>query len=111
MILRILAHYFRKSLMETRNRFLYPRIGWRTCGKITQLDAVPRVIQIRLTMKSATIRDLRNSFPIAAQRIQEGECVEITHSGKSFARMRKHFPNEKSGKGLPSLVDYDRGDQ
>ena len=95
------------------------------------IDAVPCVIQIRLTMKSATIRDLRNSFPTVARWIEEGECVEITRSGKPFARlepiepetstplampdflarMRKHFPNEKPGKGLSSVVNYDRGDR
>jgi hypothetical protein len=57
--------------------------------------------------------------------------VEITRSGKPFARlepidpsspttvvmpdflarMRKHFPNEKPGQGLSSVVDYDRGDR
>lgn len=95
------------------------------------IDAVQRVIQIGLTMKSATIRDLRNSFPTVARWIEEGECVEITRSGKPFARlepivpetstplampdflarMRKHFPSEKPDKGLASVVDYDRGDR
>ena len=38
-------------------------------------------------MKTATIRDLRNSFPTVARWIEEGECVEITRSGKPFARL------------------------
>lgn len=95
------------------------------------IDTAPSVIQVCLTMKSATIRDLRNSFPTVARWIEEGECVEITRSGIPFARlepiepttatplvmpdflarMRKHFPNEKRGKGLSSVVDYDRGDR
>ncbi len=95
------------------------------------IDAVPCVIQICLTMKSATIRDLRNSFPTVARWIEEGECVEITRSGKPFARlepikpetstplvmpdflarMRKHFPDEKPGTALSRVVDYDRGDR
>lgn len=82
-------------------------------------------------MKSATIRDLRNSFPTVARWIEEGEAVEITRSGKPFARlepiepqatsplvmpdflarMRKHFPNEKPATGLSSVVDHDRGDR
>ena len=82
-------------------------------------------------MKSATIRDLRNSFPTVARWIEEGEAVEITRSGKSFvrlepikpenpaplampdflARMRKHFPTEKPGMGLSDGVNYDRGDR
>ncbi len=89
------------------------------------------VIQIGLTVKSASIRDLRNSFPTVARWIEEGECVEITRSGKPFARLepiepetstplampdflvrlRQHFPNEKPGKGLSSVVEYDRGDR
>ncbi len=97
----------------------------------TILDAAPRVIQIRLTMKSASIRDLRNAFPTVARWIDEGESVEITRAGKPFARlepikpepslhrimpdflarMRQHFPNEKPGKGLSSVVDYARGDR
>lgn len=79
-------------------------------------------------MKTATIRDLRNSFPTVARWIEEGECVEITRSGKPFARlapippetpaaaempdflsrMQATFPDEKP---TPSLIDYDRGDR
>lgn len=82
-------------------------------------------------MKSATIRDLRNSFPRVARWIEEGECVEITRSGKPFAhlapiappaarripmpdflaRIRENFPHEKPGKPLSSVADYDRGDR
>ncbi len=81
-------------------------------------------------MKTATIRDLRNSFPIVARWIEEGECVEITRSGKPFARLapipqgnsapvtmpdflariKEHFPNETTVSGR-SVVDYDRGDR
>lgn len=38
-------------------------------------------------MKTATVRDLRNHFPRVAAWIAEGEQVEITRSGKSFARL------------------------
>jgi len=82
-------------------------------------------------MKSATIRVLRNEFPRVARWIEEGECVQITRSGKPFAqlapistpaamgfempdflaRIREKFPNEKPGKGLSSVVDYDRSDR
>lgn len=98
--------------------------------KFTRLDGTDRVIHIGLTMKSASIRDLRNSFPAVARWIEEGECVEITRSGKPFARlepirpeiatplvmpdflsrMRNHFPTATTGKGLSSAVEYDRGD-
>ena len=82
-------------------------------------------------MRTASIRDLRNSFPRVAGWIEEGECVEITRSGKPFARLqpidslsrapqampdflariRQHFPDEQPGTGLSPLVDYDRGDR
>ncbi len=38
-------------------------------------------------MKTATVRDLRNHFPRVAAWIEEGEPVEITKSGKVFARL------------------------
>jgi len=38
-------------------------------------------------MKTATIRDLRNRFARVAAWIAEGESVEITKAGKSFARL------------------------
>jgi antitoxin (DNA-binding transcriptional repressor) of toxin-antitoxin stability system len=38
-------------------------------------------------MKTATVRDLRNSFPRVAAWIAEGEPVEITRAGKLFARL------------------------
>ena len=82
-------------------------------------------------MKTATIRDLRNSFPRVARWIEEGECVEITRSGKPFARLaplprpitvrprkpdflsRLHrlFPGEAMTGPGESLVAYDRGDR
>ncbi len=81
-------------------------------------------------MKTATVRDLRNSFPAVARWIEEGECVEITKSGRPFARlapippetnapvempdflkrMKTHFPAENPGCSSP-VVDYDRGDR
>lgn len=82
-------------------------------------------------MKTASIRDLRNQFPVVARWIEEGESVEITRGGKPFARlapitdtpvrevvipdflsrMRQDFPDEKVSDSLQSIVDYDRGDR
>ncbi len=45
------------------------------------------VIHICITMKTATVRDLRNKFSRVAAWIAEGEPVEITKSGKPFARL------------------------
>jgi len=82
-------------------------------------------------MKTATIRDLRNAFPKVARWIEEGECVEITRSGKPFARLapvppaeclrvampdflgrlREQFPDETPGTASEGPMDYDRGDR
>jgi antitoxin (DNA-binding transcriptional repressor) of toxin-antitoxin stability system len=82
-------------------------------------------------LKSASIRDLRNSFPQVAQWIEEGECVEITRSGKPFARLapiaaeakpagsmpnflkrlRENFPDETPNPKRDSVLDYDRSDR
>ena len=51
------------------------------------VDRLEQVIHICLTMKTATIRDLRNRFPRVAAWIAEGESVEITKAGKLFARL------------------------
>jgi antitoxin (DNA-binding transcriptional repressor) of toxin-antitoxin stability system len=45
------------------------------------------VRHICLTMKTATVRDLRNHFPRVAAWIEEGESVDITRSGKVIARL------------------------
>jgi antitoxin (DNA-binding transcriptional repressor) of toxin-antitoxin stability system len=51
------------------------------------VDRLGQVIHICLTMKTATVRDLRNRFPRVAAWIAEGEPVEITKAGKLFARL------------------------
>ena len=51
------------------------------------VDIADSVIHIGLTMKTATVRDLRNRFPRVAAWIDEGEPVEITKAGKLFARL------------------------
>ena len=40
-----------------------------------------------LTMKTATVSDLRNRFPQIAAWIKQGQQVEITKAGKVFARL------------------------
>ena len=80
-------------------------------------------------MKTATVRELRDAFPQVARWIEEGESVEITRSGRPFARLdpvapevasnvpmpnflgrlREKFPNENVEPGSGSVIDYDRG--
>ena len=38
-------------------------------------------------MKTATVKDLRDHFPRVAAWITQGQSVEITKSGKAFARL------------------------
>ena len=94
--------------------------------------ALPRYMpQPVPTMKTASIGELRDQLPIVEKWIEEGESVEITRSGKPFARLapvpqptqaaaewpdflkrlQENFPDEKPGAGLSELVDYGRGDR
>jgi prevent-host-death family protein len=45
-------------------------------------------------MKTATVRDLRNRFARVAAWISEGEPVEITKSGRLFARLVPAAPKK-----------------
>ena len=60
-------------------------------------------------MKTATIRDLRNSFPTVARWIEEGECVEITRSGKPFARLAPIPPETKASIDMPDFAQPPEG--
>ena len=55
--------------------------------RLNTVDVFGKVIHICLTIKTATVRDLRNRFPRVAAWIAEGEPVEITKAGKLFARL------------------------
>jgi antitoxin (DNA-binding transcriptional repressor) of toxin-antitoxin stability system len=45
------------------------------------------VIQSCITVKTATVRDLRNHFGDVAKWIENGERVKITRNGVSFATL------------------------
>jgi antitoxin (DNA-binding transcriptional repressor) of toxin-antitoxin stability system len=49
-------------------------------------------------MKTATVRDLRNSFARISRWIEAGESVEVTRRGKAFARILPVAP----AKGRPA---------
>ena len=59
---------------------------------------------ICLTMKTATIRDLRNRFPRVAAWIEEGEAVEITRHGKVFARLSPAAPEKLPRFKMPDIM-------
>jgi prevent-host-death family protein len=54
-------------------------------------------------MKTATVRDLRNCFPRVAAWIDEGEPVEITKSGKPFARLVPVPPEKPRRFKMPDI--------
>jgi prevent-host-death family protein len=55
-------------------------------------------------MKTATVRDLRNRFPRVAAWIDEGEPVEITKSGKPFARLVPVVPEKPRKLVKPDIM-------
>jgi prevent-host-death family protein len=62
------------------------------------------VIHICITMKTATVRDLRNHFPRVAAWIAEGEPVEITKGGKPFARLLPATPKKPRRFKMPDIM-------
>ena len=62
------------------------------------------VIHICITIKTATVRDLRNHFPRVAAWIAEGEAVEITKSGKPFARLLPAAPKKPRKLVKPDIM-------
>lgn len=51
------------------------------------IDNFNAVIHFCITMKTATVRDLRNDFARLSAWIEDGEQVEITKGGKTFAHL------------------------
>ncbi|HEY0456276.1 MAG TPA: prevent-host-death protein [Verrucomicrobiae bacterium] len=55
-------------------------------------------------MKTATVRDLRNQFPKIAAWIEQGQPVEITRSGKVFARLIPTPPTKPRRFKMPDIL-------
>lgn len=55
-------------------------------------------------MKTASVRDLRNRFAHVASWIAEGEPVEITKSGKPFARLLPATPEKPRRFKMPDIM-------
>jgi prevent-host-death family protein len=70
----------------------------------TKIDRLAVVIHICITMKTATVRDLRNRFARVASWIAEGEPVEITKSGKPFARLLPAVPQKPRRFKMPDIM-------
>ena len=58
------------------------------------------VIHSCITMKTATVRDLRNRFADVAKWIEHGEQVTITRNGAAFATLAPATPKK------PRKVDW-----
>lgn len=67
------------------------------------VDFCRSVRHVCLTMKTATVRDLRNHFPRVAAWIEEGESVEITKSGRVFARLLPATPKTRGKFKMPDI--------
>jgi len=55
-------------------------------------------------MKTATVRDLRNRFPRVAAWIEQGEPVEITKAGKTFAHLVPAKPEKPRRFKMPDIM-------
>jgi prevent-host-death family protein len=82
-----------------------------------------------ITMKTATVADLRNDFATLSKWIHEGEAITITKRGRPFAilaparkrktlpsvnrlaRLHKIFPAGPIPTDARDAVDQDRGDR
>jgi antitoxin (DNA-binding transcriptional repressor) of toxin-antitoxin stability system len=78
--------------------------GFRFHLTLNPVDSGRLVRHISLTMKTATVRDLRNRFPLVAAWIEEGEPVEITKSGKLFARLVPATPTKPRPFKMPDIM-------
>lgn len=72
---------------------------------MSHVDNGEHVRQFSLTMKTATIRDLRNHFPRVAEWITQGESVEITRAGKAFARLVPATPVKPRRFKMPDIME------
>ncbi len=68
------------------------------------LDIHDAVRQYCITVKTATVRDLRNRFARVSAWINNGEPVEITKSGKPFARLVPLAPEKPRGFKMPDIM-------
>jgi prevent-host-death family protein len=68
------------------------------------VDSFGMVRHVCITMKTATVRDLRNHFPRVAAWIEEGEPVEITKAGRRFARLLPVAPEKQRGFKMPDIM-------
>ena len=96
--------YIRTEKRAGCHQVFTPEPHASSCARRCAVDWFGRVIHICLTMKTATVRDLRNHFPRVAAWIAEGESVEITKSGKLFARLMPPEPVKSTKLVKPDIM-------
>jgi antitoxin (DNA-binding transcriptional repressor) of toxin-antitoxin stability system len=71
-----------------------------SCRYRAPIDTSGRVRQLCITVKTATVRDLRNHFARLAKWIEHGEQITITRDGEVFAKLLPATPDK------PRKVDW-----
>ena len=61
-------------------------------------------------MKTATVRDLRNSFARISRWLEAGELVEVTKRGRVFARILPAMPQKGKRGPKPDILARLRAD-
>jgi prevent-host-death family protein len=61
-------------------------------------------------MKTATVRDLRNSFARISRWLEAGEMVEVTKHGRVFARILPAAPSKSRRATKPDILARLRAD-
>lgn len=70
------------------------------CRYQAAIDTSGRVRHLCITVKTATVRDLRNHFARLAKWIEHGEQITITRNGEMFAKLLPATPDK------PRKVDW-----
>ena len=71
-----------------------------SCRYRAVIDTSGGVIHLCITVKTATVRDLRNHFARLAKWIEHGEQITITRNGEIFAKLLPATPDK------PRKVDW-----
>jgi antitoxin (DNA-binding transcriptional repressor) of toxin-antitoxin stability system len=61
-------------------------------------------------MKTASVRDLRNSFARISRWLEAGETVEVTKRGRAFARIMPVMESKKKKTPKPNIMARLRAD-
>src|SRR5438445_13334209 len=91
--MRTSRRHERKSVREQADGIEFPLSPRESAWNC--VDAADGVRQLCITMKTATVRDLRNHFADVAKWIEHGEQVTITRNGAAFATLAPATPKKR----------------